>query len=58
MEAAQEDNSVWVIVDSDGEDGEENNMPRTALKENDLIAFLNQIPFSDLFRQVRDGISL
>ena len=52
IEAVQEDSNVWVMVDSDGEDGEDNALPRTALKENDLIALLNQIPFSDLYRQV------
>ena len=52
MEANQEDSSVWVIVDSDGEDGDDSSLPRTALKESDLIAFLNQVPFPDIFRQV------
>lgn len=53
MEIGSVESDVWVIVDSDGEDAEENNVPKTALKENDLVSFLNQIPFSDIFQQVR-----
>lgn len=52
MEAGLEENGMWVIVDSEGEDSEDGSIPRTALKENDLVSFLNQIPFADLFRQV------
>ncbi|XP_065206271.1 ectopic P granules protein 5 homolog isoform X2 [Planococcus citri] len=52
MEVGLEENGVWVIVDSDGEDSDENSTPKTALKENDLVAFLNQIPFADVFRQI------
>lgn len=57
MEVGLEENGMWVIVDSDGEDSDENSTPKTALKENDLVAFLNQIPFADLFRQVSKFLS-
>lgn len=52
MDAGLEENGMWVIIDSDGEDSDENSTPKTALKENDLVSFLNQIPFADIFRQV------
>lgn len=52
MEAGLEENGMWVIIDSDGEDSDDSSIPKTALKENDLISFLNQVPFSDLFRLV------
>lgn len=53
MEIGSLETDVWVIVDSDGEDSEENSVPKTVLKENDLVSFLNQIPFSHIFQQVR-----
>lgn len=42
--------AFWVMVDSDGED--DDNLPIKPLKENDLVAFLNQLPLDDLFRNV------
>lgn len=39
----------WVVVDSDGEEDEESG---TSLRENDLVALLNQLPFGDMFRSV------
>lgn len=53
MEIGSVETDVWVIVDSDGEDADEKNVSKTALKENDLVSFLNQIPFSDIFQQVQ-----
>ncbi|KAF5285353.1 hypothetical protein FQA39_LY04452 [Lamprigera yunnana] len=49
---------LWVIVDSEGEEDED--ASGTSLKENDLVQLLNQLPISNLFRnmlliQVSDG---
>lgn len=52
MEVGLEENGVWVMIDSDGEDSEDQTAQKTAFKEADLISFLNQIPFADLFRSV------
>lgn len=49
---------MWVIVDSDGEDVEDDPASKNSLKENDLVSFLNQIPFADIFRQVIIFLSL
>lgn len=38
-----------MVVDSDGEEDEESG---TSLRENDLVALLNQLPFGDMFRSV------
>ncbi|KAL3265466.1 hypothetical protein HHI36_009670, partial [Cryptolaemus montrouzieri] len=45
-DVAQE--ALWVMVDSDGEEDEE--VSGTSLRENDLVAFVNQIPLDKLFR--------
>ncbi|KAL1505767.1 hypothetical protein ABEB36_005253 [Hypothenemus hampei] len=37
----------WIVVDSDGEEDEETGI---SLKENDLVAILNQLPLGDMFR--------
>lgn len=42
--------ALWVMVDSDGEEDEEST--GTSLKENDLVALLNQLPLDDMFRNV------
>ncbi|KAJ8949814.1 hypothetical protein NQ318_000512 [Aromia moschata] len=42
--------ALWVMVDSDGEEDEEST--GTSLRENDLVALLNQLPLDDLFRDV------
>ncbi|XP_063226634.1 ectopic P granules protein 5 homolog [Bacillus rossius redtenbacheri] len=48
-----DDDSFWVLVDSDGEEDEETSKSGcTLLKENDLVAILNQIPIDSLFRHV------
>ncbi|XP_050307718.1 ectopic P granules protein 5 homolog [Anthonomus grandis grandis] len=39
--------SNWVMVDSDGEEDDEVGV---SLRENDLVAILNQLPLADLFR--------
>lgn len=49
---------LWILVDSDGEDnGSSGNDNAAELKEKDLISFLNQIPFQQLFRFVHIIIS-
>ncbi|KAF2894637.1 hypothetical protein ILUMI_11535 [Ignelater luminosus] len=52
------DDSLWVIVDSEGEEDEESS--GTALRENDLVQLMNQLPIDNLFRATmlinhRDG---
>lgn len=42
--------ALWVMVDSDGEEDEEST--GTSLKENDLVALLNQLPLDNMFRNV------
>lgn len=42
--------ALWVIIDSDGEEDEEST--GTSLKENDLVALLNQLPLDNMFRNV------
>lgn len=42
--------ALWVIVDSDGEEDEESS--GVSLKENDLVALLNQLPLDNMFRNV------
>lgn len=42
----------WILVDSDGEDSHTPSGECIGLKESDLIALLNQIPFEELFRFV------
>lgn len=49
--------SIWVVVDSDGEEESPGNSPQT-LCESDIIALLNQIPFSALFKKVFSYIGL
>ncbi|XP_011192881.2 ectopic P granules protein 5 homolog isoform X1 [Zeugodacus cucurbitae] len=39
----------WILIDSDGEDSHNANGECVGLKESDLIAFLNQIPFGKMF---------
>ncbi|XP_053947288.1 ectopic P granules protein 5 homolog isoform X1 [Anastrepha ludens] len=39
----------WILVDSDGEDSHNANGECVGLKESDLIALLNQIPFEKMF---------
>ncbi|XP_055381195.1 ectopic P granules protein 5 homolog isoform X2 [Condylostylus longicornis] len=41
---------VWIIVDSDGEEGSDYKGECLGMKENDLISFLNQIPLEMIFR--------
>ncbi|XP_045481046.1 ectopic P granules protein 5 homolog [Harmonia axyridis] len=51
-EVAQQNNeaqdALWVVIDSDGEEDEETS--GTSLRENDLVALLNQLPLGSLFR--------
>lgn len=44
--------NVWVVVDSDGEEDASGTLGPAALKENDLVAFMNQLPFAELFARV------
>ncbi|XP_004534242.1 ectopic P granules protein 5 homolog isoform X2 [Ceratitis capitata] len=39
----------WILIDSDGEDSHNANGECVGLKESDLIALLNQIPFEKMF---------
>ncbi|CAG9856312.1 unnamed protein product [Phyllotreta striolata] len=43
--------AIWVMVDSDGEEDDEEASIKP-LKENDLVALLNQLPLDDLFRNI------
>nr|CAD7569208.1 unnamed protein product [Timema californicum] len=48
-----EGDSLWILVDSDGEgDEDDGNSNRNLLKENDMVALLNQIPMDILYRHV------
>ena len=49
---------LWVIVDSEGEDDEEND---DNFRENDLVSLLNQVPLDSVFRymlkiRIQDGV--
>lgn len=48
MTDSEDTTHTWVLIDSDGEDQTDIN----GLRESDMVAFLNQIPFGDIFRQV------
>lgn len=48
IDATTED--LWIIIDSDGEGDNTPAGECATLKENDLIALLNQVPFESLFR--------
>lgn len=48
IDATAED--LWIIIDSDGEEDSTPAGECATLKENDLIALLNQVPFEHLFR--------
>lgn len=48
IDATAED--LWIIIDSDGEEDNTPSGECSKLKENDLIALLNQVPFEYLFR--------
>lgn len=48
IDATAED--LWIIIDSDGEEDSTPAGECATLKENDLIALLNQVPFEYLFR--------
>ena len=55
--ASTSGNDLWVLVDSDGEDEEGNDLN---FRENDLVSLINQIPFDAMFRymlkiEIRDG---
>lgn len=41
---------VWILVDSDGEEGSSPSGECIGLKENDLVAIFDQIPFEMMFR--------
>ncbi|RZC38747.1 hypothetical protein BDFB_005322, partial [Asbolus verrucosus] len=41
--------SLWIVVDSEGEEDDESG---TSLRENDLVALLTQLPLENLFRLV------
>lgn len=39
--------ALWIVVDSDGEEDDNSG---TSLRENDLVAFITQLPLENLFR--------
>lgn len=41
---------IWVLVDSDGEEGSTPTGECAGLKENDLVAFIDQIPLEMIFK--------
>lgn len=43
---------VWILVDSDGEEGSSPSGECIGLKENDLVAIYDQIPFEMVFRMM------
>lgn len=47
MDATNED--LWIVIDSDGEEDQTPAGECAALKESDLIALFNQVPFEHLF---------
>lgn len=55
---------VWILVDSDGEEGSSPSGECIGLKENDLVAIYDQIPFEMVFRMMthikptRDGYEM
>lgn len=48
IDATAED--LWIIIDSDGEEDSTPSGEVARLKETDLIALLNQVPFENLFK--------
>lgn len=44
------DEEIWILVDSDGEEGSSPSGECIGLKENDLVAIYDQIPFEMVFR--------
>lgn len=58
------DEDVWILVDSEGEEGSSPSGECIGLKENDLVAIYDQIPFEMVFRMMthiqanQDGYSL
>lgn len=50
-ESEAANDSIWVVVDSDGEEENSGGSQQT-LRESDIIALLNQMPFAVLFKKV------
>lgn len=48
----QPSEDAWILVDSDGEEGSSSSGECLGLKENDLVAIFEQIPFESLFELV------
>lgn len=46
------EDDVWILVDSDGEEGSSPSGECIGLKENDLVAIYDQIPFEMVFRMM------
>lgn len=46
------DEEIWILVDSDGEEGSSPSGECIGLKENDLVAIYDQIPFEMVFRLI------
>lgn len=45
-------NASWVVLDSEGEEEDVSGTMGTSLRENDLVALLNQLPIDAIFRKV------
>lgn len=43
---------AWIVIDSDGEDEDNDGDNAVALKENDLVALLNQVAIGPMFRYI------
>jgi ectopic P granules protein 5 len=48
--ASEVEDDVWILVDSEGEEGTSPSGECIGLKENDLVAIYDQIPFEMVFR--------
>lgn len=50
IDAAEMSEDSWIVIDSEGEEDSPPDGECTGLKESDLIALLNQVPFEKIFR--------
>lgn len=52
--AREADESLWTVVDSDGEgaDVDTSESNKIVLKESDIVALIKQIPFKNIFREL------
>lgn len=62
-DCANNESNVWVLLDSDGEEDDDPSKCWLHWQENDLVSFLNQIPFGEMYKfvlgvQTRDDVDL